>query len=138
MRRVESELRVRYSESDQMGIVYYANYLVWMEVGRVDYCRELGFEYRDMEAQDGCFLAVTKAVCEYRAPARFNDQIRVQTWVSESRSRTIEFSYEIRLAGDDRLLAKGQTAHIVCDRDGKTIRLPQKYRCYFPLTSGGE
>jgi acyl-CoA thioester hydrolase len=137
MRRVESELRVRYAESDQMGVVYYANYLVWMEVGRVDYCRELGFEYRDMEAEDDCLLAVTKAVCEYRAPARFNDQIRVQTWVSESRSRTIEFSYEMRLAGDDRLLATGKTVHMVCDRDGKTIRLPEKYRRYFPLTNAG-
>ena len=135
MRRVESKLRVRYAESDQMGVVYYANYFVWMEVGRVDYCRDLGFEYRDMEADDGIFLAVTDAHCRYRGAARFNDEIRVVTWVSESRSRTIRFSYEIRHADDDQLLATGETLHTVCDRDGKTVRLPEKYRSFFPLTN---
>lgn len=135
MRRVESRLRVRYAESDQMGVVYYANYFVWMEIGRVDYCSQLGFEYRDMEAADGIFLVVTDARCRYRGAARFHDPIRVVTWVSESRSRTIRFSYEIRHAEDDRLLATGETLHTVCDRDGKTVRLPEKYRPFFPLTS---
>jgi acyl-CoA thioester hydrolase len=135
MRRVESKLRVRYAESDQMGVVYYANYFVWMEVGRVDYCRDLGFEYRDMEADDGIFLAVTDAQCRYRGAARFNDEIRVVTWVSESRSRTIRFAYEIRNADNDRLLATGETLHTVCDRDGKTVRLPEKYRSFFPLAN---
>lgn len=135
MRRVESRLRVRYAESDQMGVVYYANYFVWMEIGRVDYCSQLGFEYRDMEAADGIFLVVTDARCRYRRAARFHDPIRVVTWVSESRSRTIRFSYEIRHAEDDRLLATGETLHTVCDRDGKTVRLPEKYRPFFPLTS---
>lgn len=135
MRRVESRLRVRYAESDQMGVVYYANYFVWMEVGRVDYCSQLGFEYRDMEADDGIFLAVTDAQCRYRDAARFNDQIRVVTWVSESRSRMIRFSYEIRNADSDRLLATGETLHTVCDRNGKMVRLPEKYRPFFPLTN---
>lgn len=135
MRQVESNLRVRYAETDQMGVVYYANYFVWMEVGRVDYCSELGFEYRDMEADDGIFLAVTDARCRYREGARFNDQIHVVTWVSESRSRTIRFSYEIRRTDDDRLLATGETLHTVCDRGGKTVRLPDKYRPFFPLTN---
>ncbi len=118
-----------------MGVVYYANYFVWMEVGRVDYCSQLGFEYRDMEAADGIFLAVTDARCRYRGAARFHDEIRVVTWVSESRSRTIRFSYEIRNTEDDRLLATGETLHTVCDRDGKTVRLPENYRPFFPLTS---
>lgn len=118
-----------------MGVVYYANYFVWMEVGRVDYCSQLGFEYRDMEAADGIFLAVTDARCRYLGAARFHDEIRVLTWVSESRSRTIRFSYEIRHAEDDRLLATGETLHTVCDRDGKTVRLPEKYRPFFPFTS---
>ena len=135
MRRVESRLRVRYAESDQMGVVYYANYFVWMEIGRVDYCSQLGFEYRDMEAADGIFLAVTDARCQYRGAARFHDEIRVLTWVSESRSRTIRFAYEIRHADDDRLLATGETLHTVCDRDGKTVRLPEKYRPFFPVAS---
>ena len=135
MRRVESRLRVRYAESDQMGVVYYANYFVWMEIGRVDYCSQLGFEYRDMEAADGIFLVVTDARCRYRGAARFHDEIRVLTWMSESRSRTIRFSYEIRHAEDDRLLATGETLHTVCNRDGKTVQLPEKYRPFFPLTS---
>ncbi len=139
MRHSESRIRVRYSETDQMGVVYYANYFVWMEVGRVDYCRERGFEYADMEASDGILLIVAESRCRYRAPARFNDQILVRTSVTESRSRTIRFAYEIRRAsdgtGDGRLLATGETLHTVCDRDGRAVRLPEKYRCYFPLTS---
>lgn len=132
MRRVEARVRVRYAETDQMGVVYYANYLVWMEVGRVAYCRAVGFEYRDMEQNDGAMLAVTEAQCRYRTPARFDDEVRVVTWVSEVRSRTIRFGYELRRVGDERLLAEGETLHTVCDRQGKTIRLPEKYRKYFP------
>ena len=139
----ESRIRVRYSETDQMGVVYYANYFIWMEVGRVDYCRERGFEYADMEAADGILLTVAESRCRYRAPARFNDQILVRTSVTESRSRTIRFAYEIHRVGDGtgdgvgdgRLLATGETLHTVCDRDGRAVRLPEKYRCYFPLTS---
>jgi acyl-CoA thioester hydrolase len=120
-----------------MGIVYYANYFVWMEVGRVDYCSSAGFEYRDMERDDGALLTVAEAKCKYRAPARFHDEIRLLTWVTESRSRTIRFSYEIRRVADDVLLATGETLHAVCDREGKTIRLPEKYRQFFPLTNAG-
>lgn len=137
MRSVETRVRVRYSETDQMGVVYYANYFVWMEVGRVAYCSELGFEYRDMEREDGAMLAVTEARCRYRAPARFHDEVRVTTWVTESRSRTLRFAYEMRRCGDNRLLATGETLHTVCDLDGKTIRLPEKYRPYFPATAAG-
>jgi acyl-CoA thioester hydrolase len=131
---IETRVRVRYAETDQMGVVYYANYFVWMEVGRVAYCSESGFEYRDMERDDGAFLAVGEAHCQYRAPARFGDEVRIVTWVTESRSRTIRFAYEMRRADDDQLLATGETLHMVCDRDGKSIRLPEKYRPYFSLT----
>jgi acyl-CoA thioester hydrolase len=132
---IETRVRVRYAETDQMGVVYYANYFVWMEVGRVAYCSESGFEYRDMERDDGAFLAVGEAQCQYRAPARFGDEVRIVTWVTESRSRTIRFAYEMRRVGDEQLLATGETLHMVCDRDGKSIRLPEKYRPYFSLTS---
>lgn len=138
MRQVESQIRVRYSETDQMGIVYYANYFAWMEVGRVDYCSAAGFEYRDMELDDGALLTVTEAKCRYRAPARFHDQVRLLTWVIESRSRTIRFAYEIRRLPEDELLATGETLHTVIDRQGKTIRLPEKYRQYFPLSANAE
>lgn len=138
MHQAETQLRVRYAETDQMGIVYYANYFIWMEVGRVDYCRQMGFEYADMESQDGALLTVSEANCRYRAPARFNDELRVLTKVLESRSRTIRFGYEIRREADRRLLATGETLHTICGRDGKMMRLPEKYRPYFPLTNGDE
>jgi acyl-CoA thioester hydrolase len=130
----ESRVRVRYAETDQMGVVYYSNYLVWMEVARVDFCRNVGFEYRDMEA-DGAILAVTEVKCQYRASARFDDEVRVLTRVTETRSRTIRFAYEMRRAGDDQLVALGETLHTVCDRSGRTIRLPEKYRAFFPTST---
>jgi acyl-CoA thioester hydrolase len=132
MQCAESRIRVRYAETDQMGVVYYANYLVWMEVARVDYCRRIGFEYRDMEA-DGAILAVTEAHCRYRSPARFDDEVRIVTRVTAARSRSIRFTYEIRHAGDGRLLAEGETLHTVCNREGRMIRLPEKYRGFFPV-----
>jgi acyl-CoA thioester hydrolase len=131
MRSIESRIRVRYAETDQMGVVYYANYLVWMEVARVDYCRQIGFEYRDMEA-DGAVLAVTEVKCQYRASARFDDEVRILIRMTEARSRTIRFAYEMRRAGDDLLLASGETLHAVCSHEGRMIRLPEKYRPFFP------
>jgi acyl-CoA thioester hydrolase len=128
-----ASVRVRYGETDQMGVVYYANYLVWMEVARVAYCRHAGFEYRDMEREGGAFLVVTEAHCRYRAPARFDDQIDLACWVAESRSRTVRFSYE--MCRGDEVLATGETLHTVTNATGKTIRMPGEYRRYFPRTS---
>lgn len=135
MHKVETRLRVRYAETDQMGIVYYANYFVWMEVGRVDYCRDAGFEYRDMEREGGVMLTVTEAKCRYRAAARFDDEVRIRTWLTEVRSRTVRFAYEMHGASGDRLLVTGETLHMVCDREGKPVRLPERYRRFFPLSS---
>lgn len=137
MRRSKSRLRVRYAETDQMGVVYYANYLVWMEVARVDHCRMLGFEYRSMEEDSGAFLAVTEAHCRYRASAKFNDEVDVEAWVSEVRSRSIRFAYEMRRAADEELLATGETLHAVTNREGRMIRLPEQYREFFPLRAKG-
>jgi acyl-CoA thioester hydrolase len=123
MQTVESRIRVRYAETDQMGVVYYANYLVWMEVARVEYCRRLGFEYRDME-RDGAVLAVTEVQCRYRTPARFDDEIVIAARVVDVRSRAIRFAYEMRRASDSQLLATGETLHAVCDPSGRMIRLP--------------
>ena len=130
--KARTTVRVRYSETDQMGVVYYANYLVWMEVARVAYCRQAGFEYRDMERDAGAFLAVTEAQCQYRAPPRFDDEVELVCWVTETRSRTVRFAYEMRRA--DELLAVGETLHTVTDSRGKMIRMPQPYRQFFPLT----
>ncbi len=129
--RARARVRVRYAETDQMGVVYYANYFAWMEVARVEYCRKAGFEYRDMERVGGAFLVVTEARCKYRAPARFDDEVDLYCWVTESRSRTVRFSYEMR-RGED-ILATGETLHTVTDTEGRTIRMPNAYRKYFPL-----
>ncbi len=137
MRRSKSRVRVRYAETDQMGVVYYANYLVWMEVARVDHCRMLGFEYRSMEEDSGAFLAVTEAHCRYRASAKFNDEVDIEAWVSETRSRSIRFAYEMRRASDDEVLATGETLHAVTNREGRMIRLPEQYREFFPLQAKG-
>jgi acyl-CoA thioester hydrolase len=106
----ETRLRVRYAETDQMGVVYYANYLVWMEVGRVELCKALGFDYRDME-RDGVLMAVAEANCRYLSPARFDDEVVVKTWIAEANFRVIQFAYEMRLTADDRKLASGFTRH---------------------------
>ncbi|MGA2770436.1 MAG: thioesterase family protein [Bryobacteraceae bacterium] len=128
---IETRFRVRYAETDQMGVVYYANYLVWMEVGRVELCKSLGFSYRDMERDDGVLLAVAEACCRYRSPARFDDEVIVKTWIEEANPRMVTFAYEMRLAGTDRTLATGRTRHIFVNREMRRARLPQKYHAMF-------
>lgn len=127
MKASEVRLRVRYAETDQMGVVYHANYLVWMEMGRVELCRELGVSYRDMEANDGVLLAVASASCRYAYPARYDDEIAVRTTVARATSRLLEFGYEIRDVNSGRLLARGSTTHLFCARDMRPCRLPAKY-----------
>jgi acyl-CoA thioester hydrolase len=129
----QARIRVRYAETDQMGVVYYANYFVWMEVARVEYCRALGFEYRDMEKDAGGVLAVLEARCKYRSPAHFDESVQILCRCVESKSRTIRFSYEMRREDDKTLLASGETLHAVVNKQGRTVRLPETYRRYFPL-----
>ncbi|MGA2328237.1 MAG: thioesterase family protein [Bryobacteraceae bacterium] len=133
MQANETRLRVRYAETDQMGVVYYANYLVWMEVGRVEYCKSAGFNYKDMEQEDGVLLAVVEAHCRYLHPARFDDQVIVKTWVQKASPRMVHFGYEMRLAEDGRLLTTGETKHLFCGRDLKPARLPSRYYTQFGL-----
>jgi len=130
----ETRLRVRYAETDQMGVVYYANYLVWMEVGRVDLCKACGFNYRDMERDDGIFLAVAEANCRYRSPARFDDEVIVKTWIEKAGTRMVVFAYEMRLAGTGRALATGYTRHVFVSREMRPTHLPPKYRAMFGLS----
>ena len=129
----ETRLRVRYAETDQMGVVYYANYLVWMEVGRVELCKALGFNYGDMERDDGVLLAVAEACCRYLSPARFDDEVIVKTWIEEANTRMATFAYEMRLAEGDRKLATGHTRHIFVNREMHRARLPEKYHAMFGL-----
>ena len=131
----ESRLRVRYAETDNMGVVYYANYYVWMEVGRVDLCKACGFNYRDMELDDGIFLAVAASECRYRYPARFDDEVIVKTWIAEANPRMAVFGYEMRLADGDRIIATGTTRHIYLNREMRPTRLPEKYHALFGIRS---
>lgn len=121
----ESRFRVRYAETDQMGIVYYANYLIWMEVGRSDFCRECGFSYRELEKEEHAFLAVAEANCRYLAPARYDDEILVETELTRVKSRVVEFTYRIKCGA--ALLAEGRTVHVVIGADGRPRSMPERY-----------
>ena len=123
----KSRFRVRYAETDQMGVVYYSNYLVWMEIGRGDLCRKCGFIYRDLEDEEGINLAVADVHCRYQASARYDDEIIVRTHLERLRSRTMTFSYKINNASTGQVLAEGQTTHVAVGRDGKSRTLPEKY-----------
>ena len=123
----ETRFRVRYAETDQMGVVYYANYLVWMEIGRVEYCRSAGIRYKDMEVNDGVLLAVAEATCRCLFPARYDEEIVVKTRVKQAGSRMVRFVYEMTEAESGRKLATGETAHIFCGRDLRPLKLPEKY-----------
>ena len=123
----EARVRVRYAETDQMGVVYYANYIVWMEVGRVEFCKAVGFNYRDMEQDDGILLTVAEVDCRYLAPARFDDEVIIRTWIEKVGSRMAVFGYEMRRGGDGARLATGTSKHVFCGRDMRPVRLPAKY-----------
>jgi acyl-CoA thioester hydrolase len=129
--RNETRLRVRYAETDQMGVVYHANHFIWFEVGRVELLRRLGFSYRDMEKDDQCFIAVVDARCRYKAPACYDDEVIVRTQLKNVRDSVIHFAYELVRASDNVLLAEGETTHIVTDADMKTRMLPEKYMTAF-------
>lgn len=124
----DTTVRVRYAETDQMGVVYHANYLIWFEVGRVELMRALGIEYKRMEVEDDCHIVVVEVRCHYHAPARYDEVLRVRTRISESRNRTIRFSYEVLRDSDQALLAEGETLHVICGSNGKPKLLPEKHR----------
>ena len=129
-------MRVRYAETDQMGVVYHSNFFVWFEIGRVDLLRQLGFTYREMESQDGCYIAVVDARCRYKAPARYDDEILVRTHLRNARESLIHFGYEVLRESDGTVLAEGETAHIVTDAEMKKRELPEKYLRIFRKAVG--
>jgi acyl-CoA thioester hydrolase len=114
-----------------MGVVYHANHLIWFEVGRIDFLRQLGFSYRDMEETDGCYIAVVDARCRYKAPAHYDDEVIVRTHLKKLRGSLVHFGYELVRAGDNVLLAEGETTHIVTDANMKTRAIPEKYASAF-------
>jgi acyl-CoA thioester hydrolase len=130
----DTTLRVRYAETDQMGVVYYANFFIYFEIGRVEYMRDRGVAYKEMEIVDDSFIMVAETHCRYLRPARYDDLLRIRTRVAEVRRRIIRFAYEIANSATGEVLATGETLHVVCDSKGKPKALPEKYRKYFPLS----
>ena len=125
-----SLVRVRYAETDKMGVVYYANYLVWFEVGRTDWLRETGWSYREMEAE-GIQLPVIEAHCEYRQGARYDDDIEIRTTAKKISPVRVQFAYEAIRRADGVLLATGHTVHATIDRDGRPVRMPDRVKDLF-------
>lgn len=119
-------IRVRYAETDQMGIVYHAHYLVWFEIGRVELLRQRGVPYRELEEREGCFIVVTHASATFHAPAHYDDVLTIRTRIKKLHSRLVDFEYEV-LGEDGLRLATGETSHVVTDREGKPRRLPERY-----------
>ena len=128
---ITTTVRVRYAETDQMGIVYYANYLVWFEIGRVELLRSLGLAYSQLETEHECILPVVEASCRYRSPARYDDEILIETRPALLRGSVIKFAYRIlRKAPEGEqptLLAEGETVHVVCDDQLNKKSLPAHY-----------
>jgi acyl-CoA thioester hydrolase len=123
----ETRIRVRYAETDQMGVVYHANHFVWFEIGRVEFFRQLGFSYKDMEREDECYIAVVDAQCRYKAPVHYDDEVVVRTSLTHVRDKVIRFGYELRSAQNGGLLAEGETTHIVANSKMQSRALPEKY-----------
>jgi acyl-CoA thioester hydrolase len=124
-------IRVRYAETDQMGVVYHSNYLIWFEVGRVELMRALGFDYKEMEIKDDTFIVVADVHCRYLHPARYDELLTVRTRIVEAKNRTLKFGYEIFRQPDNKLLAEGDTLHVACNRAGHVKQFPEKYKHAF-------
>jgi acyl-CoA thioester hydrolase len=123
----ETKLRVRYAETDKMGVVYHSNFVIWFEVGRVELLRQLGFQYSEMESQDNCHIPVVDLRVRYKAPAQYDDEIVVRTQIKNVRSSLLHFSYEVFREADRALLATGETMHIIVDNKLERKALPEKY-----------
>ncbi len=123
---VDIDVRVRYAETDKMGVAYYANYFVWFEVGRAELCRKKGFSYAELESL-GYILVVTDAHCHYRNSARYDEEILIRTRLKGINKRMITFGYELLRKESDELLAEGETRHLSIGPNGKPKSLPDKF-----------
>lgn len=123
----ETRVRVRYADTDQMGVVYHANYLIWFEVGRVELMRQHGITYKSIEIEDQAGMAVVEATIRYKSPARYDDELIVRTHVVMARRSMIRFGYKILRAEDGHLLCEGETVHVVVGRDMKRRPMPKRY-----------
>lgn len=132
----EARLRVRYAETDKLGVVYHANYIIWLEVGRVELLRQIGFRYRDLESVDDCHIAVVDVKCRYRSPAYYDDEILITTRLANIKGALMHFTYEIVRVCDGTLLAEAETTHIVVDSKMQKTALPEKYMAAFRKAAG--
>ncbi len=135
----EHRVRVRYAETDQMGVVYHANYLIYFETGRTELLRAIGIDYKSMERQESSFLAVVDVACRYKASARFDDELLIRATLHPIRGSVVRFTYTIHRAADSTLLTEGATTHIVVGRDFKRAPMPPTYaeafrRVHVPVT----
>jgi acyl-CoA thioester hydrolase len=133
----ETRIRVRYAETDQMGVVYHSNHFIWFEVGRVELLRQLGFSYKEMEREDDCFIAVVDARCRYKAPVHYDDEVVVRTLLKNVREKMIHFGYELVRAETGEPLAEGETTHIVANSQMQPRALPEKYLNAFRAAMSG-
>lgn len=127
----ETTVRVRYAETDQMGVVYHANFFIWFEVGRVELLRQMGFDYRRMEIDDGCAMAVVDVGCRYKAPVRYDEIILIRTRLVHLRRKVLHFHYELRRQAGGALVAVGKTVHVVVNQNMSPHPLPEKYYAAF-------
>ncbi len=127
MNHKEITVRVRYQETDQMGFVYYSNYFIYFEMGRIEFLRNLGFSYSELE-KENIFLAVVEAHCKYRSPARFDDLLIIKTWLSKMKYARVEFCYEIRRKGEEKLIAEGSTVLACLDENRRPRTIPDEIK----------
>ena len=121
----ETQIRVRYQETDNMGVVYYANYFVWFEVARTEYLRGAGISYRQVE-EKGVYLMVAETTCRYKAPARYDDIVRIETWIPKLKNSSLEFAHKVYVG--EKLIAMGESVHVFVNRSGKPVRIPEEIR----------
>ncbi|MBN2453089.1 MAG: acyl-CoA thioesterase [Candidatus Omnitrophica bacterium] len=133
MKIAETNIRVRYQETDNMGVVYYANYFTWFEVARTEYLRSVGITYKQLEDK-GMYLMVASASCEYKSPARYDDIVRIQTWMPELKNSSLRFEH--RLFIENRLVATGESVHVFTGAEGKPIRVPGELRELYHEVNG--
>ncbi len=124
----ECRLRVRYAETDQMGVAYYGNYFAWFEVGRAELCRQHGFAYKEMEEKTDRLLPVSEAHCRYLRPLRYDSEFVVRTCVNKLRRRAVTFTYQLLDPNGETVYAEGETTHVVTDRTGKARTFPEPFR----------
>ena len=131
----DTEIRVRYQETDNMGVVYYANYFIWFEVARTEYLRSLGVSYKQLEDR-GMFLMVASASCEYKSPARFDDIVSIKTWIPRMKNSSLQFEHKLSIGS--KLVATGESVHVFTNQMGRPIRIPDDIRKMYKESQGAE